>query len=76
MTSFLLRYNRRTGELDITEFTGDHAREDALSARVDAEVARTILPLNLVSFQHHLLHDPYEIPFSFPVSACPETASL
>ena len=32
MVSFLLRYNRRTGDLDVTEFLGEHApREEALA---------------------------------------------
>ena len=43
MVSFLLRYNRRTGDLDVTEFVGEHAREEALAARVDAEIARAMV---------------------------------
>jgi hypothetical protein len=30
MTSFLTRYDRRTGELDVTEFVGGYARAEAL----------------------------------------------
>ena len=41
MVSFLLRYHRRTGDLDVTEFLGEHAREEVLAARVDAKIART-----------------------------------
>jgi hypothetical protein len=48
MTSFLMQYDRRTGELEVTEFAGDHAREEALAARVDAEVARTNADLEVV----------------------------
>ena len=41
MTSFLIPYRRRTGGLDVTEFVGEHAREAALAAPVDAEIAET-----------------------------------
>ncbi len=40
MTGFLIRYDRHTGELGATEFVGEHAREEALAARVDAQIAQ------------------------------------
>ena len=40
MTSFLMQYDRRTGDLEVTKFAGEHAREDALAARVEAETSR------------------------------------
>jgi hypothetical protein len=40
MTSFLVQYDRRTGDLDVTPFDGDRAREEALSARFRAELTR------------------------------------
>ena len=36
------------GELDVAEFIGEHAREEAPAARVDAEIARTDADLEVV----------------------------
>jgi hypothetical protein len=41
MTSFSIRFDRGTGEFDVTELLGEHAREEALAVRVDAEIPRT-----------------------------------
>jgi hypothetical protein len=40
MTSFLMQYDRRSGDLEVTEFVGESAREEALAARVQAESTR------------------------------------
>jgi hypothetical protein len=48
MSSFLMRYNRRTGDLQVTEFTGEQAGERALVARVEAERTRTTTDLEVV----------------------------
>lgn len=48
MTSFLMQYDRRTGELEVTEFAGEHAREDALAARVQAEATRANADVEVV----------------------------
>jgi hypothetical protein len=40
VASFLLRYDRRTGALEVTEYAGAQARERALAARVRAEDER------------------------------------
>lgn len=48
MTSFLLKYDRRTGDLDVTEFVGADARQEALSARVRAERTRSSSDVEVV----------------------------
>lgn len=48
MTSFLVQYDRRTGDLDVTEFAGDDARHEALSARVKAETTRSSADVEVV----------------------------
>ncbi len=48
MTSFLMQYDRRTGDLEVTEFVGEHAREEALAARVQAEAERASEDLEVV----------------------------
>ncbi|RBY78690.1 hypothetical protein DQ238_11470 [Geodermatophilus sp. TF02-6] len=48
MTSFLVQYDRRTGAYDITEFAGDEARHEALSARVKAEANRSSSDIEVV----------------------------
>lgn len=48
MTSFLVQYDRRTGDLDVTEFAGADARHQALSARVKAETSRSSTDLEVV----------------------------
>jgi hypothetical protein len=48
MTSFLMRYDRRTGDLQVTEFAGERAREEALAARVQAESDRTSSDVEVV----------------------------
>jgi|tagenome__1003787_1003787.scaffolds.fasta_scaffold17383525_2 hypothetical protein len=40
MTSFLMQYDRRSGDLEVTEFVGESARQEALAARVRAESTR------------------------------------
>ena len=41
MTSFLIRFDRGSGEFDVTELLGEHAHEETLAVRVDAGIART-----------------------------------
>lgn len=48
MTSFLMRYDRRTGDLEVTEFAGENARQDALTARVQAESERASADVEVV----------------------------
>jgi hypothetical protein len=57
MPSFLLRYHRRTGELEVTEFTGARARSDALSARLSAEAERTDPDVEINSLSADSLED-------------------
>lgn len=48
MTSFLMQYDRRTGDLEVTEFAGERAREEALAARVQAELSRPSADVEVV----------------------------
>lgn len=57
MTSFLMQYNRRTGHLDVTEFVGDTAREEAMAARVDAEDSRPSPDIEVVVLTANSLDD-------------------
>lgn len=40
MTSFSVRFDRGTGEVDVTELLGEPAREEAFAVRIDAEIVR------------------------------------
>jgi hypothetical protein len=57
MTSFLMQYNRRTGDLDVTEFAGAQARREAIAARVDAEETRASEDIEVIVLTADSLDD-------------------
>lgn len=48
MSSFLVQYNRRTGDVQVREFVGEEGRRHALTGRIRAERARTTSDLEVV----------------------------
>ncbi|SFF81941.1 hypothetical protein [Blastococcus tunisiensis] len=48
MSSFLIRYDRRTGAVDVTEYQGERGRVMALAGRVEAELNRDGRDLEVV----------------------------
>jgi hypothetical protein len=48
MSSFLIRYNRRTGDVQVREFVGEEGRRRALAGRIRAERSRETPDLEIV----------------------------
>jgi hypothetical protein len=48
MSSFLVTYNRRTGDVDVREYVGERGRSEALAERVAVERTRTTHDVEVV----------------------------
>lgn len=57
MSSFLLMYNRRTGELKVTTYTGPRASVDAIEERVRREHSRVDGNIEIVAVNARSLDD-------------------
>lgn len=57
MSSFLLMYNRRTGELNVTTYTGPRASVDAIQERVRREHSRVDENIEIVAVNARSLDD-------------------
>lgn len=57
MKHFLLRYGKRSGELEVEEFDGVDARRDALRARFRAEADRPSSDIEVVVLEARSLKD-------------------
>ena len=49
MTSFVIAYNRRTGEREVTEFSGEGSQAEAMRLRVKLEAERDDRDVEVVS---------------------------
>lgn len=49
MSSFVIQYNRRTGEVHVQEFKGTHANRQGIQRRVELERERTDKSVEIVS---------------------------